>query len=143
MEQHDIEKYLSNFKMGEAKDNLKWQTLTRAKATWKKTEAETVPCPIFRFKLLTLYACSLVILLLADVISSRIDNILMAELVEPFIMTQEDTLESTDIHKLCSELGMDVQYCQLYARLAQMHQKTRKPLHRLLKERHEQLIKML
>lgn len=41
------------------------------------------------------------------------------------------------------QLGMDVQYCQLYARLAQMHRKTQKPLHRLLQERQEQLIKML
>ena len=143
MEQHDIEKYLSNFKTAEAEANLKWKTLTRAKAAWKVAEEETIPCPIFRFKLLTLYACSLVILLLAGIISSRIDNMLMAELVEPHITTQEKTMESREIIELCAEFGMDVQYCQLYARLAQMRRKSHKPLVGMLQERQEQLIRML
>ena len=116
MKYDDIERYLSNFKIKEAKVELRDKVLLQSKSAWAKKEEFP-----FGFSLSLFakgYAYVLMLVLIVSIISSKIDNSLTDNLLNGRITVAKHVEENNkDMENLYAELGLEYKNCRLLAKL--------------------------
>ena len=118
MEYKDIERYLSNFKVKEPKEELRDKVLLQSKSVWAKKGK--VP---FGFSLSLFakgYAYALILVLTASIISSKIDSSLTDNLLNGRITVVKHIEENKDLEKLYAEFGLGYKNYILLAKLIQI-----------------------
>ena len=116
MKYDDIEKYLSNFKIKEAKVDLRDKVLLQSKLAWVSKKELS-----FGFSLSLFakgYAYALVLVLIVSIISAKIDSSLTDNLLNGRITVAKHVEENNkDMENLYAELGLEYKNYVLLAKL--------------------------
>ena len=114
MKYDDIEKYLSNFKVKEPKEELRDKVLLQSKSAWAKKEEFPFEFSPFAKG----YAYALILVLTASIISAKIDSSLTDNLLNGRITVAKHVEENNkDTENLYAELGLEYKNYILLAKL--------------------------
>jgi len=102
MNDQDIEKSLSRFRLKAPTDNTRRRVLAAGHEAWKQHRGIRPAFTVFRFNWVTGYACAAALLLLLNGIYSTWDSMQMAELMTPTVTEQP---MDPDLQEFYAELG--------------------------------------
>jgi hypothetical protein len=114
----NIEKYLSEFKIKGPEHDLRDKILLKAKSAWEKKNKFRWGLPGFNFrKLINRYTYAVVIILLINIISLKIDSILTDNLIRSKEAVVGDTGGNINMKNLCLDIGVDYKIYKVFSAL--------------------------
>jgi hypothetical protein len=121
MENNDLEKYLSKFRMKAAERDLRHEILLRAKTAWAEDKHRPVWFPAMVFRPFVAYTCAIIALILVGIVGSKIDSALTFRLLDGKPVSGTKTSQYSAMEEVFADLGIDY---SAYKRLMMLVQNT-------------------